>query len=245
MSSEADFTSRILKHERLVVVGGLALLAALSWWFLLSGAGMDGAMDMGGMPPPLGVLILMWWLMMVAMMLPSATPAILLYARVRNQRGPDARVVQPWIFALGYLLAWLAFSLAAAVVQQFAAGPAMSLADARAASGVLIAAGLYQLSPLKRTCLAHCRSPAQFFSRHWRPGAAGAIRLGILHGAYCVGCCWLLMALLFVGGIMSFAWIVALAMIVAVEKLVPRGDWLGRAAGVLLIAWGLVRLIAI
>ena len=109
---------------------------------------------------------------------------------------------------------------------------------------MLIAAGLYQLSPLKSACLRQCRSPAEFLTRHWRPGVGGAVRLGILHGAYCVGCCWMLMALLFVGGVMNFAWIAALTLIVGIEKLVPRGDLIGRAAGVALIAWGIVTLAA-
>jgi predicted metal-binding membrane protein len=103
---------------------------------------------------------------------------------------------------------------------------------------LLVAAGLYQLSPFKSVCLRQCRAPAQFISRHWRPGTLGTVRLGILHGAYCVGCCWLLMALLFVGGVMNFAWIAALALIVGIEKLTPRGEWIGRIAGVLLIVWG-------
>jgi predicted metal-binding membrane protein len=102
---------------------------------------------------------------------------------------------------------------------------------------------LYQLSPFKSACLRQCRSPAQFLSRHWRPGVAGALRLGVLHGGYCLGCCWMLMALLFVGGVMNFAWIAVLTVIVGIEKLVPRGDWIGRAAGAALIAWGLARLV--
>ena len=234
-SSAADLTSRTLRHERLIVAGGIALLVGLSWWFLASGAGM------AAMEPPFGALVLMWWLMMVAMMLPSATPAILLYARVREQRGAGTAVVQPWIFALGYVAVWLAFSIAAASVQRMAAGPAMTL-DRVFGSALLIVAGLYQLSPLKSACLRQCRSPAAFLTAHWRPGVSGAVRLGVLHGAYCVGCCWMLMALLFVGGVMNFAWIAALALIVGIEKLIPRGDLIGRTAGVALIAWGIVTL---
>jgi predicted metal-binding membrane protein len=109
---------------------------------------------------------------------------------------------------------------------------------------VIVAAGIYQLSPVKNACLRRCRSPVQFLTRHWRPGAPGALRLGALHGAHCVGCCWMLMALLFVGGVMNFAWIALLTLIVGVEKLVPGGEWIGRAAGVALIAWGGVRLLA-
>ena len=244
MSSAADLTSRLLRHEQLVVAASIALLVGLSWWFLLAGAGIDHGMGMAAMPPPLTALILMWWLMMVAMMLPSAAPTVLLYARVRAQRHATGPIVQPWIFLLGYLTIWLVFSAAAAVAQQFLAGGAMALGDGRVAGGVLIAAGLYQLSPLKSACLRQCRSPAQFLSRHWRRGASGAVRLGVLHGAYCVGCCWLLMALLFVGGIMNFAWIAALTLIVGVEKLVPGGEWIGRLAGVALVAWGAARLLA-
>jgi predicted metal-binding membrane protein len=235
VSSAADLTSRTLRHERLIVAGGIALLVGVSWWFVASGAGM------GGMEPPFGALVLMWWLMMVAMMLPSAAPAILLYARVREQRGAGAAVVQPWTFGIGYIAVWLAFSIAAAGVQRVVAGPAMTL-DRVFGGALLIVAGLYQLSPLKSACLRQCRSPVEFLSRHWRPGVSGAVRLGVLHGAYCVGCCWMLMALLFVGGVMNFAWIAALTLIVGIEKLAPRGDLVGRAAGVALIGWGAVRL---
>ena len=108
---------------------------------------------------------------------------------------------------------------------------------------VLIAAGVYQLSPLKNACLSHCRAPAAFLSRHWSPGALGALRAGALHGAFCVGCCWMLMALLFVGGVMNLAWIAALAVLVLIEKLFPAGQWVGRAAGVALIVWGTATLL--
>src|SRR5256885_14888505 len=190
-----DLTSRLLRHERLIVGVSIALLIALSWAFLMRGAGLPDAMT--GMSPPLPALALMWWLMMVALMLPPAAPAILLYARVRDQRGAGGPVVQPWIFLAGYLAVWLLFSIVAAATQRLIA-PAMLLLDRRVASAVLIAAGLYQLSSLKRSCLKQCRSPAEFLSRNWRPGATGAMRLGIRHGTYCIGCCWTLMALLFV-----------------------------------------------
>jgi predicted metal-binding membrane protein len=236
VSSAADLTSRMLRHERLIVAAGIALLVGLSWWFVASGAGM------AAMEPPFAALVLMWWLMMVAMMLPSAAPAILLYGRVREQRRAGAAVVQPWIFGVGYLAVWLLFSIAAAGAQRMIAGPAMTLDSRISISALLIVAGLYQLSPLKSACLRQCRSPAEFLTRHWRAGATGAVRLGVLHGAYCVGCCWMLMALLFVGGVMNFAWIAALTLIVGIEKLVPRGDLIGRVAGVALIGWGAVRL---
>ena len=114
----------------------------------------------------------------------------------------------------------------------------MALEHRSAAAILLIAAGAYQLSPLKAACLRECRSPAQFISRHWQPGIRGALRLGSLHGAYCLGCCWALMALLFVGGVMNFAWIAGLTVIVGIEKLASRGDLIGRAVGAGLIVWG-------
>ena len=240
-SAAADLTSRILRHERLIVAVGIAVLVALSWSFLAAGGGMPDDMPTMRMPPPpLPALVTMWWLMMVAMMLPSAAPAILLYAQVRKIRGRDGGIAKTWIFLGGYVVVWLLFSIGAAIAQSLLAGHAMALEDRRLAAALLIATGLYQLSPLKAACLRQCRSPAQFISRHWRGGNAGAMRLGLLHGAYCVGCCWLLMALLFVGGVMNFAWIAALTLLVAIEKLVPGGDLLSRLVGLGLIAWGAI-----
>jgi alkylation response protein AidB-like acyl-CoA dehydrogenase len=148
-SSAADPTSRLLRHERLIVASGVALLVALSWWFLATGAGMGGGGMGEGMamaPPPLGAVVLMWWLMMFAMMLPSAAPTILLYGRVRHMRGSDAAIAQTWIFLAGYLAIWLLFAVAAAAGQQMLSGEAMMLADERLATGVLIAAGAILLA---------------------------------------------------------------------------------------------------
>jgi predicted metal-binding membrane protein len=240
-SSAPDLTTRLLRRERLIVAGGLALLVLLCWWFVIGGAGMP--QDMAAMQtPPFGALVLMWWLMMLAMMLPSAAPAVLLYARVRQMRGGDADIGATSIFLAGYLVAWLVFSVIAATAQTILTGPSMALDNRFMEAGVLLAAGLYQLSPLKAACLRECRTPAEFISRHWRPGWDGAVRLGLGHGFYCLGCCWVLMALLFVGGIMNLVWVVALAALVAVEKLGPFGSLIGRAAGPALIAWGALRL---
>jgi predicted metal-binding membrane protein len=237
VSSAPDPTSRLLGHQRLVVGLGAASVAALAWLFVLDGAGVAEPMTMAT-APPFAALLLMWWVMMAAMMLPAATPAILLYARVRQMRGGDGNVAQTSIFLAGYAAVWLLFSLVAARLQQLVTGASMALDHPAAEAGVLVAAGLYQLSPLKSACLRQCRAPAQFISKHWRPGTFGAVRLGVLHGAYCVGCCWMLMALLFVGGVMNLLWIVALTALVTVEKLAPHGRWIGRSAGVALIAWG-------
>lgn len=203
-------------------------------------------------PSKWALMIAMWWVMMVAMMTPSAAPAILLYARAYRHaisRGQvQDRLAPTGAFAAGYLLVWLAFSAVAATSQWLlervglASAMTTGLQSRWFSAAVLIAAGAYQLSPLKSVCLAHCRAPASFLSRFWRPGAAGALRLGAIHGVYCVGCCWLLMALLFVVGVMNLVWIAALAGLVLVEKVVPRGEWIARAAGVGLIGWGAVTL---
>lgn len=233
-SFAADLTARVVRKERAVTVCTLALLAALGWAYVLRGTSMQ-------MAPPLGALIAMWWLMMVAMMLPSATPAVLLYARVRQARQGDAAIAQTWMFAIGYLVAWLAFSIGAALFQSLAIHSSMTLRSEGAMSAVLLFAGLYQLSPFKSVCIGHCRSPAQFISRHWRPGWEGAVRLGIMHGAYCVGCCWMLMALLFVGGVMDLLWVVGLAVLVAGEKILPARLMLPKISGVVLVSWGLLK----
>ncbi len=199
------------------------------------------------------LVIAMWWVMMIAMMSPSAAPTILLYARVhrhavaQNQLGQ--KVAPTGAFAAGYLLVWFGFSIAAAGLHGLLErtgllSPMMIGSESRwLSAGVLVAAGLYQLSPIKHLCLAHCRAPSGFLARHWRPGPSGALRLGVLHGAYCVSCCWVLMALLFVGGVMNLIWIAGLAIIVLVEKVAPGGEWAGRALGVALIFWGVATLL--
>jgi predicted metal-binding membrane protein len=225
--------------------------------------GMDMGMDMAGMAPMTetpapwtvsawALAIAMWWVMMIAMMTPSAAPAILLYAQVHRhavaQGQIETKVAPTGAFAAGYLFVWLAFSVAATCLYWLAdqsglvSAGTMGSQSRWLSAGVLIAAGLYQLSPLKNVCLAHCRAPSQFLSEHWRPGATGAFRLGVLHGAYCVGCCWMLMALLFVGGVMNLIWIAAIAVLVLIEKVAPAGQWLGRGAGLVLVAWGVATL---
>ena len=257
----APALERLLRRERYIVGAGLLVLVVLAWAWLLAGAGMGALMgEMPGMEEmPMSampgmklswtaatwaLMLAMWWVMMVAMMTPSAAPTILLYSHVQHSASPDAAgaVAPTAVFAAGYLLVWLLFSVLATAIQ-FAldrgglidAGLMRSQHRALSA-GLLLVAGLYQLSPLKNACLSRCRSPAAFLSQHWRPGVVGALRLGALHGAWCVGCCWLLMALLFVFGVMNMAWVAALAVLVMAEKLLPRGEWVGRAAGVILLA---------
>jgi predicted metal-binding membrane protein len=191
------------------------------------------------------LMFLMWAVMMVGMMLPSAAPMILLYDRVRErQEAKGASLAGTGVFALGYLAAWALFSLAAVIAQwalEQAAllSPMMVSASPWLGGGLLIAAGIYQWTPLKNACLVHCRAPITFLAHHWQPGRAGAFRMGLHHGLYCVGCCWVLMALLFVFGVMNLLWIAALAIFVLLEKILPRGDLVGRASGGLMIAIGL------
>jgi predicted metal-binding membrane protein len=251
---------RVLRRDRVIVVCGLAAVIVLSWAYLLAGAGMS-MHEMDGMLMPMsdgpwtlghaGVLLVMWAVMMAAMMLPSGAPMILLFstiARTRRLRGGSAAAAGA--FASGYVAVWAAFSVAAVALQfglERAAllSPMMHTTSVTVASAVLIGAGLYQWTPLKQACLRRCRSPLEFVMTHWREGQRGAFIMGIQHGAYCVGCCWLLMLLLFVGGVMNLAWIAGLAAFVLVEKLAPAGHWVSRAAGALLIVWGAATLLSV
>lgn len=193
----------------------------------------------------LAPLFAMWTVMMAGMMLPSAAPAIALYGGLVRKHAERGRTLPAvGIFVAGYLLVWTAFSAAAtllqAALQHFALLDPMMSSSSPPLSAVLLAlTGAYQLTPLKDRCLARCREPIAFFVAHWRPGAVGALRMGLSHGAYCVGCCAVLMLLLFAVGVMDFAWIVALAAFVLVEKLVPGGRLAGRFAGVALIVLAL------
>ncbi len=228
------------------------MLVVLAWLHLLSGADMDAMTGMERMtaPPAWPLVASMWAVMMVAMMVPSAAPTVLLYGQV-HRRSVDSGKPPPTAgFLAGYLTCWTLFAFLAATLQlelqrrALASPIAMALTSREARAGLLIAAGLYQLSPLKDACLGRCRSPAQFLARYYRPGASGALRLGLIHGTYCVGCCWLLMALLFVGGVMNLIWVAALTLLIAAEKLLRGGQWLARIAGIAMIGWGVAVLLA-
>jgi predicted metal-binding membrane protein len=196
------------------------------------------------------LMFLMWAVMMVGMMLPSAAPMILLYDRVRErQEAKGATLAGTAVFASGYLAAWALFSLAAVLAQwglERAAllSPMMVSASPWLGGGLLILAGLYQWTPFKNACLVHCRAPITFLAHHWRTGAAGAFSMGLHHGLFCIGCCWVLMALLFVFGVMNLLWIAVLAIFVLLEKVLPRGDLVGRVSGGLMIAAGLWLIVA-
>lgn len=239
----------MLHHEQIIVVAGLVGMVMLAWGYLLAGAGLarppmvDGAMPAWS-PAHFVLVLLMWAIMMLAMMLPSASPMILLYSAVARRRQTQGGVLgATGGFVLGYLGVWMGVSLVAtllqwALVQVSLLSPMWRTTNATLAGLMLVAAGVYQWVPLKRACLRWCQSPLGFVMRHWRNGPRGAFVMGLQHGGYCVGCCWMLMLLLFVVGVMNMAWIAGLTLLVLVEKLVAPGRWLGRALGVALIAWG-------
>jgi predicted metal-binding membrane protein len=260
--SQVAFES-LLRRDRAVVLAALGVLLCASWAYLLYMAyGMsDMAMsDMPAMSSPgvmmpamrpwswveLGALVTMWVVMMIAMMLPSAAPMILMFTAVHRRRSDaGAPAVPTAFFVLGYLAVWSAFSVAAAAAQAglHAAAllsPAMAATTPLLGGGLLIAAGVFQWTPLKHACLATCRSPLSFLMSQWREGGLGAFGMGVRHGLYCLGCCWALMGLLFVAGVMNLLWVTLIALMVLVEKVVPRGDTIGRALGAALAIAGVV-----
>jgi predicted metal-binding membrane protein len=187
--------------------------------------------------------------MMVGMMTPSAAPMVLVFATLnRNKRARDQNFVPTSIFLLGYLAAWGAFSLAATLAQWALDGVALLSSEVAAINPLVggplaILAGLYQFTPLKQACLRNCRSPFAFVLNHWREGRSGALRMGLEHGGYCLGCCWMLMALLFVVGVMNLIWVAALALFVFVEKLLPGGPHVGKVGGGIMLVLGMFLLV--
>ena len=241
-----------LRRDRLVVSAGLLTLAGLAWAYIAHLATFMPAHVGMAMPEArawsageTAALVIMWVVMMIAMMIPSAAPVILLFAGVSRRRRVQGVLAAPVsVFTLGYLLAWTGYAILAALTQtalHSAAllSPAMTSASPLLGGGLLILAGLYQWLPVKAACLSHCRSPLGFFSAHWREGVPGALLMGFRHGTYCVGCCWALMALLFVAGVMNLLWVVAIAGFVLIERLGPHGRELGRVTGLLMIGWGI------
>jgi predicted metal-binding membrane protein len=259
--SSVGFES-VLKRDRWVLLAMLAGLIGLAWGYMLheargmsvvgvcccAGMKMSGP-DMGpwslaALPP----LFLMWLEMMVAMMLPSAAPMLLTFALVnRKRRELERPFVPTGLFALGYLAAWTGFSALVAVSQWAFHGlallsPMMASRSPLFAATLLIGAGIFQWTPFKDACLAQCRSPLSFLLNDWREGKVGALTMGLRHGLYCTGCCWFLMALLFVAGVMNLWWVGLLTVFVLFEKVAPTRWRVGGLAGAILVAWGLVTL---
>jgi predicted metal-binding membrane protein len=242
-----------LRHDRRLIISAVLAISALALGYT---AWLATGFDMSGMMSPdfvrwsaahFGFMLAMWVVMMVGMMVPSVAPMVLLYAAIARQAAAHGHVFAPagW-FATGYLLAWSAFALVATLAQWWLESQAlivpMMAGTGRPASGILlIVAGVYQWLPFKHACLAQCRAPLAFVQRHggFAPDATGSVRLGVLHGLYCVGCCWVVMALLFTFGVMNLVWIAGLMVFVLLEKLLANPRWFARAAGVAAIAAGL------
>ncbi len=248
-----------LRHDRAPLAVMVILVPLVSWaWIVLMARDMYGPMTgssawmMTSVWDARHVFLLwaMWAVMMAGMMLPSAWPTLLLYGAVARRRGSEPGVTrQIYALAAGYLIVWSLFSVLATVVQRMLTSllllsPMMELTSPIAGAMTLLLAGVFQLTPLKHACLRTCQSPLGFLMRRWRRGLAGAFRMGMEHGLYCLGCCWALMLLLFVGGVMNLVVIAALTAFVAVEKLSPFGAWSARVSGALLIGiavWMLAR----
>jgi predicted metal-binding membrane protein len=255
---DAVAVEAILKRDKLVVGGGLIALTLIAWCYMAYEAhGMNSTgicccagMKMSGPDKTdwdatrLLPLFLMWAEMMVAMMIPSAAPMILTFASVNRKRRERAQPFVPtFVFVSGYLLVWTAFSLAAALAQWIFHSMALlspkMVSTSPVLAGVLLgAAGVFQWTHLKGACLRHCRTPLSFLMTQWQEGYKGALVMGLRHGTFCTGCCWALMALLFVSGVMNMWWIAVITSFVLVEKLALKGLWVGRAAGILLCGWG-------
>lgn len=247
---------RVPGRDRVIVLSGLAAAAVLAWAYVLymgwGMAHMDAGMAMAVMPRmtnwrfvDLLLVFAMWAIMMAAMMLPSIVPMVLSFASLSSRRRAQQLPYVPTsVFVLGYLAVWSGFSLCATLAQwglleARLVTPMMVSATPLLAAALLVAAGVFQFTPLKHACLAKCASPLGFLLTEWRDGALGAWIMGVRHGAYCVGCCALLMTLLFVFGVMNVLWIVALSIYILLEKMLPHARWLRFMGGVLLICWGI------
>lgn len=249
-----------LKRDRLIIISGLFTIALLSWLYIIYLYKQMVYMDMSAlffampMTPEWTyidfiLLFLMWLVMMIAMMTPSVSPLILVFATINRQRKQQDRpFVNAAFLTAGYFLVWAAFSLAATALQwslqQISLlSPDMKTTSKILGSVILITTGIFQFTPLKQTCLAHCRTPLNFVLQHWKEGKQGALRMGIENGFYCLGCCWMLMVLLFVTGIMNLLWVSIIALFVLFEKILSRVKWIPYLAGIVLILYGILLLI--
>ena len=242
----------LARRQRRAIWLGLAGVCALAWlelarmtWSMHQSMAAGIACELHPWTPTDAALtLLMWAVMMLGMMVPSAAPTSLLFASVARKASREGSPVAPaFVFTAGYVATWTLFSVGATALQwqlerQALLTPMLSSASPLFGAALLVAAGLYQWSPWKESCLAHCRAPARFLAAHWRDGRWGAFRMGVTHGCYCLGCCALLMGLLFFGGVMNLLWVAGLSLLVLVEKLAPRGALVARVAGVGLAVGG-------
>jgi predicted metal-binding membrane protein len=250
----------VARRERALTLAGLAGIVGLAWLYLFrlsqemaSMAAMAMAHVQAWTLADAALTAAMWTVMMAAMMLPGAAPMLLVFTTVNRKRRADHSVgagtplVSTGLFTLGYLLVWGGFSLTAATAQWGLQAAALLSDDALTVApvvgaAVLIAAGIYQLTPLKYACLARCRTPLGFLLSEWRDGDLGALVMGLRHGLFCLGCCWVLMTLLFVGGVMNLAWVAAITVFVLLEKVLPAGRAISWVTGLGLILWGIASL---
>ena len=257
MSSEVA-EKTVLRRDRIVVLSGLALITALAWAYVSSLASdMQNNVEMAtemAMPQmqeawdatDFALTFVMWAVMMVAMMTPSAAPMILMFAGINRRRQEQQFSYVPTsVFLLGYLVVWAAFSILATAAQwglhaASLLSPMMVSTTPILGGILLLVAGIYQWTPLKHACLSKCRSPLGFVLNEWREDKWGAFLMGLKHGTYCTGCCWPLMALLFVAGVMNLLWVAAIAGFILLEKMAPAGQRMGQAAGALMITGGVV-----
>lgn len=267
MKAPASRLERFFYKDRAIVVASLLALTILAWLYLIIVSlqmtwGDMSLMGMGEMksmavddtmgvqlhswtPITFVLMLAMWWIMMVGMMVPSAAPMILLFTRIERKNATAKNpIVRSSFFTLGYIASWLGFSVFATSLQWTLGelaliSPIMTSASPVLSAIIVAAAGVYQLTSLKQACLAHCRSPIQFLSKHWQTGRAGALRMGLGHGFYCVGCCWALMVLLIVGGVMNLLWVATLAIFVLLEKVTARGEWIAKGSGVVMLGFSI------
>ncbi len=249
-----NLSEAILKRDRFIVMLSLVGIILLAWVYTIYLTRVMGFSEISleivsphaqaWTPATFTLNFLMWTVMMIAMMTPTAAPMLLFYAKISRQRRPQRRpYLGTGLFLLGYLIVWTGFSAAATFLQWgLHSASLLSTEMVRATPLIggflLILAGAFQFSQLKNACLTHCRTPVGFIMTEWKEGNRGALQMGIKHGYYCVGCCWLLMALLFVAGVMNLLWMAIITAFVLIEKIVPAGDRFGRYAGVLFMIWG-------
>jgi predicted metal-binding membrane protein len=253
-SKTTESLEAVLRNERMFVLGGLIIGSLLAWMYTVRLAGELSHLHAGhlGMartlpwtPEDLALLFVMWSVMMTAMMVPTAAPMVLAFAKITRQQDPHVGLSSPVSgFVVGYIAVWTVFSGLATLVEWRLHLAALVTDDGAAANPffgglLLFTAGVFQWTPLKQACLRHCRSPLAFFMTSWRDGWRGALSMGLEHGTYCVGCCWALMALMFFAGVMNLLWLAALAAFVLLEKITSSPRLVSNTAGVLLTGWGL------
>ena len=257
MSESTEALIRLFKQQNIILALGIIIIASLGWLYVfhVTSISSNGVQDnlMNVMSPEKQLwnfrdgmsAFIMWSVMMAAMMLPSAMPMILVFATVNRRRHSLVKEVVPtWMFVSGYILMWIFFSLIVALIQltlhNFSLiSVDMSIINPFLGGIILVFAGIYQFTPVKEVCLKNCQSPLGFIMENWRDGKFGAFIMGLHHGLYCIGCCWILMILLFVAGVMNLSWVAIIALFIFLEKVLITKRWLSKIAGVLLVIWGI------